>query len=898
MSNADYLTARGSAWRLALADLKGDERKELVYGTYEGVVRCMDPETEAHRWEVQLGSFPFDVRAADLDGDGRDEVIVATAAGQVIAIGPAGDVLWTFDSPLPLYNAVAGRFSDALEPGIAAGGVGRELYLLDAQGHCVATHTARNLPVRLAPADLDGDGYEEIVHLDGRKSLAALKVTGGSPELLWHVTPSVPARMRSWHNPALLFDAVGMCTGDVNGDGRPEIVLGSSCHVDHRLLALNADGQEMWLTDAVRWEFRGEVYTEFYSWAMPQVIDHLRDSPSPHVLVVDGGMVRLFTGEGQLVDEATGRVGFSHFCLDGETLYLGSSPNGDDTIYRVDMAGDWVQQVESLGRHGRALRMGRSLKSLRQQVLDYEGTPTGDECYVVRDLRVRPNERSARRYHEYREWHRERFPYENLRYIAGSGVVEETPVLDENGELWSEWQWNQANVRGAMTKDECVGLARWAEESQVPLFVSMGHGCTPLLHLDTAEEMLQAAPEYLEGFFTSEDSGHETAPRYLRHYFSRLLDLCARHGKRASTRNKAAWWMSVPAMADAFDALFGDERGHALLPATEDSNSRTSEINALARFGLRQAGLVPDFTVTLLGDLFCFNRYWQWEYPKHGHPYLRLLVAHTLLGGSSYEFRFKHLRSTKDGFAFSDMGRESTEIFLHMLGKGLVFTPGPHQMPGMSSVGIAVHEPDPRWLADAHNLHRPQQWQDEPALHDAVIPHNAALWGMTQTPPHALQAVLLGKKRQIGQLFATPYGPFAIVPARADLDSVIGVREWWHTDGIDIWREGGPKMRGMQAGEALRDSFASAAKGLPFRPTGDDVFFHTVRLADGRFRIYAMDPGWLDPRPRRVEVHVQTRGVSSFRDALSGEELPQQDGRFALNVPAGSLRIVDEAPDS
>ncbi len=267
--------------------------------------------------------------------------------------------------------------------------------------------------------------------------------------------------------------------------------------------------------------------------------------------------------------------------------------------------------------------------------------------------------------------------------------------------------------------------------------------------------------------------------------------------------------------------------------------------------------------MSLLGDLFSFNRYWEWEYPKHGHPYLRLLVEHTVLGGNHYEFRFKHLRRTRDGFAFSDMGRESTEIFLHMLGKGIVFTPRPDQMAGMSPVGLAVHQPDPRWLADVTNLHNPERWRDDPALHQAVIPHNAALWGMTETPAHALQAVLLGKKRQFGHTFATPYGPFAIVPACAHLDAVVGVEEWWHTDGIDVWREGGPKMRGMPAAEALRDSFDAAASRLPFRPTGDDVFFHTVRLDGGGYRIYAIDPGWVDPGTAGCTCECRRRGASA-----------------------------------
>ncbi len=898
MPDAEYLEARGGAWRIVPADVNGDGTSMLVYGAYEGAVACLNPETGEQLWEVALDSFPFNLAAADLDADGRDEVLVVTAGGALRAFSGDGGPLWSHHDPMPLYDVAVGRLGPGGAPRIVCGGVGGRLYALDADGTVLAERQVKPLVLRLAVADLDGDGRDEVLVLNSGSELLRFRLAEDRFVETDRFQLSVPADRRSWHNPALLFKPLAIDAGDVDGDGAPEVVLGSWCTNDHQVLCLGGEGRKMWLSEPQRWRFRGETYTEFYSTAFPRVLGELPGGDQPGVLVVTGGVVKLLDAEGETLREANGRVGFTDVALDGRAMYLGSSPNGDETIYRVRLNERWADSVESLERRGVPGEIGETLAGLRRQVLEYKGdAPEKAGPYVVRDLRVRPEERFARRFHRYVEWHRERFPYDNLRYVAGTRAVEEEPVLDENGEMWSEWQWNQANVRGAMTREEVVETARWAERNEVPVLVNMGHGCTPFLHLETAGKMLRAAPRYLEGFLSSEDSRPRTAPRYLRHYSSRLLDLCAEHGKRATTRNKAAWWMSIPAMPGAFEALFGGGRGRALLPATEDSNSRTSEINALARFGLRQAGLVPDFTVTMLGDLFSFNRYWQWEYPKHGHPYLRLLIAHTLLGGSHYEFRFKHLRRTGEGFAFSDMGRESTEIFLHMLGKGIVFTPRPEQMAGMSPVGLAVHEPDPRWVADVHNLHRPQRWRDDPALHEAVIPHNAALWGMTETPGHALQAVLLGKKRQFGHMFATPYGPFAIVPVHADLDAVAGVEQWWHTDGVELWREGGRRMRGMEAAGALRDSFESAAAALPFRPEGDDVFFHTIRLDDARYRIYAMDPAWVDPRERRVEVSVQVPGSLRVSDVLTGRELPVRDGRFALEVPAGGVCIIDAAPE-
>jgi hypothetical protein len=173
------------------------------------------------------------------------------------------------------------------------------------------------------------------------------------------------------------------------------------------------------------------------------------------------------------------------------------------------------------------------------------------------------------------------------------------------------------------------------------------------------------------------------------------------------------------------------------------------------------------------------------------------------------------------------------------------------------------------------------------------------MWGNTPTPEHALQRVLMNKKRQFGlHIPPTPYGTIAFVPVHADLGSVNGVREWWHTNGLYVWREGGPKLNGMEAARALRASFEEAAKRLPFRALGDDLFLQSVRIDEGRFRIYAVDPGWVDPEDRRVELRTQLPGKWEIRDLLSGEELKESrdgDQSVELRVPAGAFRILEAA---
>ena len=260
---------------------------------------------------------------------------------------------------------------------------------------------------------------------------------------------------------------------------------------------------------------------------------------------------------------------------------------------------------------------------------------------------------------------------------------------------------------------------------------------------------------------------------------------------------------------------------------------------------------------------------------------------------ADFEFRISDRSGAGEQTGFTLLGRESTEIFLHLLGKDLVLTPRPDQMAALSPVGLAMHQPSARFLADAHNGHAPQNWVPDPELENGVLPYNGSLWGLTRTAPQALTRVLFRKQRQFGYFVPpTPYGIIAMVPAGADLRQVAGVEEWWHTDGVWLWREGQPKLTGMAAAKALEASAASAARKLPFRASGDDVFFQAIRLGAGVYRLYAIDPGWLDPKARRIRI--TGRGTSwRLRDLLSGEAVPVRNGAAELEVPAGSLRILE-----
>ena len=52
-------------------------------------------------------------------------------------------------------------------------------------------------------------------------------------------------------------------------------------------------------------------------------------------------------------------------------------------------------------------------------------------------------------------------------------------------------------------------------------------------------------------------------------------------------------------------------------------------------------------------------------------------------------------------------------------------------------------------------------------------------------------------------------------------------------------------------------------------------------------------PGDLDPADREIEIMLQHLDGVACRDILSGEGLPMNECRVQLQIPAGTLRVID-----
>jgi len=241
-----WLTTDGAS-SPAFADLDGDNRNELLFATSDGVVHALRRDgSELGGWPAhgdpppvhtdepafRSGAVPApkggailgSVAVGDLDGDGVPEVVAADYDGRVYAWDANGKQLWTRHSEE--------RFS------------GRPLAPFVNERHGEGDRTEHGFFASPVIADLDGDRRPEVILAGGDRHLYAWHGDGtavrGFPFLVVDrskVASIDPDSEEVTFKPdagALMQGKIvdTPAVGDIDGDGRPEIVVGTNEEYD------------------------------------------------------------------------------------------------------------------------------------------------------------------------------------------------------------------------------------------------------------------------------------------------------------------------------------------------------------------------------------------------------------------------------------------------------------------------------------------------------------------------------------------------------------------------------------------------------------------------------------------------------------------------------------------
>ncbi len=223
-----------------VTNLDSDPQMELLL--HDPGLYCVDGKSGQVQWSFTAGSPISAVMVADVNGDGVREV-VAVSMWEISILGPEGKLLNVISYQKGFYRPF-GHASGDLD------GDGRDEIVLSSGDEVLVLKGAKVVGryahrgdhiTHLSLADLDGDGQVELVAtstsppwMGGRGRVMVLDRRG---------------RVR-WSREAGAGRILPPCITDLNGDGRPDLVLGfSSISADTttgRVTALTGGGDELW----------------------------------------------------------------------------------------------------------------------------------------------------------------------------------------------------------------------------------------------------------------------------------------------------------------------------------------------------------------------------------------------------------------------------------------------------------------------------------------------------------------------------------------------------------------------------------------------------------------------------------------------------------------------------
>ena len=197
--------------------------------------------------------------------------------------------------------------------------------------------------------------------------------------------------------------------------------------------------------------------------------------------------------------------------------------------------------------------------------------------------------------------------------------------------------------------------------------------------------------------------------------------------------------------------------------------------------------------------------------------------------------------------------------------------------------------PSDAYLRHGINGHRYSFPQDgDPEM---VFSRLDTYWGGSRVPDHDFSAYAMNiRLRTCNFLPELPYGLVPIIPEQAANHGRF--RQTIVTDGEYFFDNNGTKCTARAYKPEVEKALRTAAARLPVTVAGQ-AHWSAVKLDQKHIRLTLVDPGYLDPSERAVEIAFQHIQPTKCFDILSGETLKSSGGKLSIAIPAGVFKIID-----
>lgn len=351
----------------AVADVDGDGKPEIVFGTYynDEHLYCVNAEDGSVAWKHKSDGGPMDasVAIADLDGDGKLEILAAdSSSGRLFCLGGDGAQKWTLQLPNSTDSppAVADLDGDGVFE-IVVGSMWKEngngdvtVYRADTRAKVWGAEMEGCVQAAPCLVDLDADEVLDVVVTTWRGTNAVHAFSGKDGATLWTFETDIEGdeSMGLYHGVSAAFVA-----------GQWRIAFGTCSLKRGTLYVVDGGGHLQWKQELGEYLFAPTTMADLDGDGAPEVI---AVGESTYAYTLDGKRLwkaevggargvaaaggRLFLGaRGRRVVALDGKTGAEVWSVDAK---IGDSPYEDVDFGPLVFQMDGAQHVFVVGGKG------------------------------------------------------------------------------------------------------------------------------------------------------------------------------------------------------------------------------------------------------------------------------------------------------------------------------------------------------------------------------------------------------------------------------------------------------------------------------------------------------------------------------------------------------------------
>jgi hypothetical protein len=864
-------------WQITSDDLDGDRQEEVIMGGVDHFIYVTDRKGRT-LWKYDVGGLPLSIATGDMNGDGVKEIVAACqdTEGSVCVLAYKKGELWRFSAQQAFLSVATADIDGDGKYEVLAGSFAGKVYALDKERRVKWKRqlNRRGSVTAIGAGDVNGDKMAEVFVGVQEGGIYALD---GKGKKLWRHR----SRLRKSSVKGARIERIRtVALGDINGDGRPEVIVGSDPY--GMVTVLNATGVVVW-----RKNFPKSVNRT----SIAQVaIGNFVGSHEPEIAVLchgilprgDRGKTPFF-----VLDVAGNRIVET---LPDVSLVSLSSGNTDQDSYKEILfssatRGHFFYILEA---HGGKLPKSLSLK--RPDQLDQlaktvaKRIPRGGEDRISglsRHVLIAWNIREDRK-----SMAQLKGLLDKLKSPRISIELMLTGVFEEDSNPLDEYIVPRRLVRWKRTlysQEEILNRIKNYEKLKVPFFVLLGTHRRLHMRLDTLEKILQLKSTWLRGFIVNENSYSKAIEfkGYLLLY-KKVMGLLQKHGKKLIVDEYLDFWYKILHDPDAFQGLFRPEYRDILIPMYKTNNFKAPELNIGTVLGLWKMGLFKEWGFSAQDDS------WKWESIFMNPPHdvlLRLEVMAASLGATYFrvEANGDFLEPTDGGVRVTDEARRHRNLFHDLCRKGFIRPIADCRQVTVSPVAIHVL-PDQSIMPKAF-VHQDEYWQNVYTQKGPL----AYKFPLQVTSDSYVPSYLYSMAHYYEGFFPkTPYGYVVLLPSPAIPLSISGIKSCWVADGAMIYQTKGNKMSASKAKGAILKDIGELSRDLPFRC---DEAFLAVNEFENEYRLYLISPGFLDVADTQVSIEIRAP-VAELIDLVSEKRVGWQGKSATVNIPAGTFRIL------